>query len=167
MTAPAVRRFPRERCQDNENIYSICYVTVTAESAPPRRPAPAITEDNLFYWEAARDGRLVAQRCGSCGRLRHPPRTACPHCQSLDFEIAELSGDGEIYSYALLWHPRSPQFSYPVIAILVDLAEGIRVVSNLVGAEPRDVRIGLPVRVEFERCEGELAVPVFRPRTEA
>jgi uncharacterized protein len=142
-------------------------VTATEESAPPLRPAPAITEDNLFYWEAARDGRLVAQRCGSCGRLRHPPRAACPHCQSLEVEIAELSGDGEIYSYALLWHPRSPRFAYPVIAILVDLAEGIRVVSNLVGAEPGDARIGLPVTVEFQPCEGDLAVPVFRPSTEA
>jgi uncharacterized protein len=142
-------------------------VTAIDENAPPLRPAPAITEDNLFYWEAARDGLLVAQRCGSCGKLRHPPRTACPACQSLDIEVVQLSGDGEVYSYSLLWHPRSPRFSYPVIAILVDLAEGIRVVSNLVGAEPADVRVGLPVTVEFERCEGELAVPVFRPRTEA
>jgi uncharacterized protein len=142
-------------------------VTAIHETAPALRPAPAITEDNLFYWEAARDGRLVAQRCGSCGRLRHPPRTACPVCQSLDVEVAELSGQGEIYSYALLWHPRSPRFSYPVIAILVDLAEGIRIVSNLVGATPGDVRIGLPVTVDFERCEGDLAVPVFRPRTVA
>ena len=144
------------------------YVSVTDASVPPPvRPAPAITEDNLFFWEAARDGRLVAQRCGSCGLLRHPPRTACPACQSLDIEIARLSGDGEVYSYALLWHPRSPRFGYPVIAVLVDLAEGVRVVSNLVGIAPDEVRIGLPVTVEFEPCEGDLAVPVFRPRGEA
>lgn len=142
-------------------------MTATDEAAPSLRPAPAITEDNRFYWEAARDGRLVAQRCSSCGKLRHPPRTGCPYCQSLDFEIAELSGHGEIYSYSLLWHPRSPRFSYPVIAILVDLAEGIRVVSNLIGAEPGDVRIGLPVTVDFEPCEGQLAVPVFRIRAAA
>lgn len=139
-------------------------MTAIDERVPLLRPAPAVTEDNLFYWEAARDGRLVAQRCASCGKLRHPPRTGCPYCQSLDFEIAELSGDGEIYSYSLLWHPRSPRFSYPVIAILVDLAEGVRVVSNLVGSEPADVRIGLPVRVEFDPCDGGLAVPVFRAR---
>jgi uncharacterized OB-fold protein len=142
---------------------------VTRKEAPTPflRPAPAITEDNLFFWEAARDGRLVAQRCATCGLLRHPPRTACPACQSLDCEIAELSGDGEVYSYALLWHPRSPRFEYPVIAILVDLAEGIRLVSNLVGVSPEKVRVGLPVAVEFEPCEGGLAVPVFRPRREA
>jgi uncharacterized OB-fold protein len=139
---------------------------VTDSSAPPLRPAPAITEDNLFFWEAARDGRLVAQRCGSCGVLRHPPRTACPACQSLDIEITELSGDGEVYSYSLLWHPRSPRFSYPVIAVLVDLAEGIRVLSSLAGVAPEEVRVGLPVTVAFEPCEGDLAVPVFRPRPE-
>jgi uncharacterized protein len=143
------------------------YVTVTDTGGPLLRPAPAITEDNLFFWQAARDGRLVAQRCGSCGLLRHPPRTACPACQSLAIEIAELSGEGEVYSYSLLWHPRSPRFSYPVIAVLVDLAEGVRMVSNLVGLAADEVRIGLPVTVEFEPCEAELAVPVFRPRREA
>ncbi len=143
------------------------YVSMTDMNALSLRPAPAVTEDNLFFWEAARDGRLVAQRCGSCGLLRHPPRTACPACQSLDIEIAGLSGDGEVYSYSLLWHPRSPRFSYPVIAVLVDLAEGVRLVSNLVGVQPDEVRIGLPVTVEFEPCEGELAVPVFRPRGRA
>jgi uncharacterized OB-fold protein len=139
---------------------------MTDVSAPALRPAPAITEDNLFFWEAARDGRLVAQRCGSCGLLRHPPRAGCPACQSLDIEIAELSGEGEVYSYSLLWHPRSPRFEYPVIAVLVDLAEGIRVLSNLVGIEPGAVRIGLPVTAEFAPCAGELALPVFRPTGE-
>jgi uncharacterized protein len=142
-------------------------VTPKEATTPFPRPAPAITEDNLFFWEAARDGRLVGPRRVPCGLLQYPPRTACPACQSLDCEIAELSGDGEVYSYALLWHPRSPRFDYPVIAILVDLAEGIRLVSNLVGVSPEEVRVGLPVAVEFERCEGELAVPVFRPRSEA
>jgi uncharacterized protein len=140
---------------------------MTDMSVPALRPAPAITEDNLFFWEAARDGRLVAQRCGSCGLLRHPPRTACPACQSLDIAIAELSGEGEIYSYSLLWHPRSPRFDYPVIAVLVDLAEGVRVLSNLVGAEPAAVRIGLPVTVKFAPCEGDLALPVFRLKGDA
>jgi uncharacterized OB-fold protein len=140
---------------------------MTETSVPLPRPVPAITQDNLFFWEAARDGKLAAQRCGSCGLLRHPPRASCPACQSLDIEIAELSGDGEVYSYSLLWHPRSPRFHYPVIAILVDLAEGVRAVSNLVHAEPGEARIGLPVTVEFEPCEGELAVPVFRPRSAA
>jgi uncharacterized OB-fold protein len=140
------------------------YVTMKDTSLPSLRPSPALTEDNLFFWEAARDRRLVAQRCASCGLLRHPPRSGCPACQALDLEVVDLSGEGEVYSYALLWHPRSPRFEYPVIAVAVDLVEGIRVMSNLVGTAPAEVRIGLQVSVDFEACEGGLAVPVFRLR---
>lgn len=143
--------------------YSIYYVSTTIdESAAAVRPAPAVTEDNAFFWEAAREGRLVAQRCGACHKFRHPPAAACPACRSLDIEVVDLSGRGTVYSYSLLWHPQSPRFTYPVIAVLVDLDEGVRIASNLVGVDPDDIRIGMPVTVEFEPCEGDLAVPVFR-----
>jgi uncharacterized OB-fold protein len=125
------------------------------------RPAPVLTEDNRFFWEAAAEGRLVAQRCGACGKLRHPPRPMCPECHSLDAKIVDLAGTGTIYSYALLHHPRHPDFDYPVIAVLVDLDEGVRMVSNLVDAEPQDVRVGMPVRVTFAPTAEDLAVPVF------
>jgi uncharacterized OB-fold protein len=128
------------------------------------RPAPGLTEDNAFFWEAAREGRLVAQRCGSCGSIRHPPRPVCPACQSFDVDVVRLSGMGEVYSYSLLHHPRSPRFSYPVVVVLVELEEGVRLLSNLVDVEPADVRIGMPVRVDFAPADGDLAVPVFRPR---
>src|SRR4051794_8065334 len=106
------------------------------------RPAPIVTDDNHEFWEAARDGRLVAQQCADCGQLRHPPRPMCPYCHALDYELAELAGTGTLYSYAILHHPQHPSFDYPVIAALVDLDEGVRVVSNLVGVEPGAVRIG-------------------------
>jgi uncharacterized OB-fold protein len=125
------------------------------------RPAPVVTDDSKAFWEAARDHRLVAQRCRDCGRLRHPPRPMCPECHSIDLEIVELVGTGTVYSYAILHHPQHPAFSYPVVAALVDLDEGIRVVSNLVGVEPRDVRIGMPVKVTFEETADGMAVPVF------
>jgi uncharacterized OB-fold protein len=125
------------------------------------RPAPVLTEDNRFFWEAAAEGRLVAQRCGACGKLRHPPRPMCPECHSLDAKIVDLAGTGTIYSYALLHHPRHPDFDYPVIAVLVDLDEGVRMVSNLVDAEPQEVRVGMPVRVTFTPTAEDLAVPVF------
>jgi hypothetical protein len=128
-----------------------------------QRPAPIVTEDSAAFWDAADQGRLVAQRCAACGRLRHPPRPMCPECNSLDVEVVELSGRGVVYSYALLHHPQHPAFEYPVLAVLVDLDEGIRIVSNLVGVEPDDVSIGIPVRVEFVATDGEHHVPVFRP----
>jgi uncharacterized OB-fold protein len=130
----------------------------------PTRPAPIRTFDNDVYWQGASDGRLVGQRCGSCSALHHPPRPMCPHCHSLDLRPEALSGDGAIYSYAILHHPQLPAFDYPVIAVLVDLVEGVRVVSNLVGVDPADVRIDMPVRVTFAPTVDDGAVPVFEPR---
>jgi len=100
-----------------------------------RRPAPMVTDDSAVFWDAAAGGRLVAQRCAACGRLRHPPRPMCPDCHSLDVEVAELSGHGTVYSFAILHHPQNPAFDYPVLAVLVDLDEGVRVVSNLTGVD--------------------------------
>jgi uncharacterized OB-fold protein len=128
-----------------------------------RRPAPLLTDDNAFFWEAAAQGRLVAQGCSECGRLRHPPRPMCPHCRSLEFEVVPLSGRGSLYSYAILHHPRHPAFDYPLVAALVDLEEGIRFVSNLPGVEGRDIEIGMALEVSFEATKNGGAVPVFRP----
>lgn len=128
-----------------------------------RRPAPVLTEDNHWYWDAAKEHRLVAQRCEGCGRFRHPPRPMCPHCRSTAFELVELSGEGEVYSFSVLHHPRSPAFDYPIVAALVELAEGVRVVTNLVEVDLEDVCIGMRVAVTFAPTIDVWAVPVFRP----
>jgi uncharacterized OB-fold protein len=135
-----------------------------SDTTSPARPEPILTDDNHLFWEAAKDGRLVAQQCGSCGRLRHPPRPMCPDCHSLVFEMMQLAGTGVVYSYSFLHHPQNPAFEYPVIAALVDLDEGVRIVSNLVDVESSDVRIGLPVEVRFVPTRNDGAVPVFAPR---
>jgi uncharacterized OB-fold protein len=85
----------------------------------------------------------------------------CPTCHSLEHDIVELSGTGRVYSYSVLHHPRNPAFSYPLVAALVELDEGIRMVTNLVGIESTEVRIGMPVRVRFEATAEDRAVPVF------
>ena len=135
----------------------------TADRSAPSRPAPLLTDDNAFFWEAAIEGRLVAQRCNGCGQLRHPPRPMCPHCHSLEFEVIPLSGRGSLYSYAILHHPQHPAFDYPVTAALVDLEEGIRLVSNLSGVERNDIEIGMELEVVFAPTENGAAVPAFRP----
>jgi len=76
-------------------------------------------------------------------------------------------GTGSLYSYAVLHHPRNPQFEYPVIVALVDLDAGVRIVTNLVGVEPAAVRIGIRVSLEFEPTSDGGAVPVFRPDAQA
>ena len=88
------------------------------ETGEVSRPAPLLSDDNHFFWDAAREGRLVTQRCEDCGQLRHPPRPMCPTCHSLEFEIIDLTGEGVVYSYAILHHPQNPAFEYPVLAAL-------------------------------------------------
>jgi uncharacterized OB-fold protein len=129
------------------------------------RPAPVLTDDNAAFWQAAAEHRLVAQRCTECGRLRHPPRPMCPSCHSLAFAWVDLSGNGVVYSYSVLHHPRNPAFTYPLVAALVDLDEGIRLVTNLVAVNFENIRVGLPVRVTFEAIAHDMAVPVFEPQT--
>lgn len=127
------------------------------------RPAPRPTDDSAVYWDAVARHELVAERCAACTQLRHPPRPMCPHCHSLEWQEQRLAGTGTLYSYAVLHHPRSPAFEYPVLAALVDLDEGVRIVTNLVGTEPAEVRIGMRVEVEFEPTKNGGTVPVFRP----
>jgi uncharacterized OB-fold protein len=131
---------------------------------PTPRPAPVVTEDNAGFWAAAAEGRLVVQRCGGCRSFRHPPRPMCPACHSLEQSFVEAAGTGVLYSYALLHHPRHPAFTYPVIAALVELDEGVRLVTTLVAVEPEAVRIGMAVEVAFEAVAGDSLIPVFRPR---
>lgn len=133
----------------------------------PRRPAPIVTDDSAAFWDAADAGRLVAQRCADCGSFRHPPRPMCPHCHSLRVDIVELAGTGTVYSYAILHHPQNPAFDYPVLAVLVDLDEGIRMVSNIVGVDKDDIRIGMRVGVEFTPTAGGHRVPVFHALADA
>lgn len=128
------------------------------------RPAPILTDDNRLFWEAAKESRLVAQKCVVCGRLLHPPRPMCPFCHSLEMTTVDLAGTGVVYSYAILHHPQHPAFAYPLVAVLVELDEGVRVLSNLVQTDPGDVRIGLPVEVRFAPTRNDQAVPVFVPR---
>ena len=143
----------------------MCKVQRAEESqiAPELRPGPILTEDNRIFWEAAAQGCLVAQRCRGCGRLHHPPRPMCPVCKSLEFDAEKLSGTGLVYSYAVLHHPRSPKFTYPLIVALVELDEGVRLLTNLVGLEPPDVHIGMLVRVTFAPTDDEMFLPVFAP----
>lgn len=128
----------------------------------PSRPRPTVTDDIAFFFEGAKQGRLLIQRCAACGRLRHPPVPMCAGCRSLDRDTVEASGRGTVYSYVVVHHPQVPAFDYPLVVALVELEEGIRLVSNLVGVDPQHVRIGLPVEVEFTAFDEELTLPQFR-----
>jgi uncharacterized OB-fold protein len=125
----------------------------------PPRPRPSITHDNAFFFEGAKQGKLLIQRCAGCGMLHHPPRAAC----ECDWETVEASGRGTVYSYVVNHYPQVPAFDYPLPVGLIELEEGVRIVSDIIGIDPADIRIGMPVHVEFVPLDDELTLPLFRP----
>lgn len=127
------------------------------------RPRPGVHRDNLFFWEGVRRGELLIQRCAECGRLRHPPSPMCPGCRSLAADAVKASGRGTIYSFCKPREPQLPDFDPGYVVVLVELAEGTRLVANLVGIDPAEVHIGLPVEVEFVAVDPGLTLPMFRP----
>ena len=127
------------------------------------RPAPSMTPDTQFFWDGVREHRLLIQRCCGCGALRHPPRPMCPRCNSVVWDTVESAGRGAVFSFVMPHHPQYPWFEYPYIVALVDLDEGTRIVSNLVGVAPDDATIGMRVEVGYEHFDDGLVLPMFRP----
>ncbi|MGH7338487.1 MAG: bifunctional MaoC family dehydratase N-terminal/OB-fold nucleic acid binding domain-containing protein, partial [Myxococcota bacterium] len=128
-----------------------------------RRPRPAQSPDNAFFWQGVAARELRIQRCSACRALHHPPGAACPRCHSLDLDYLVASGRGRVYSFVVAHHPPVPPFAYPNAIALIELDEGTRLVSNVVGIDPAQIAIGLRVRVEFTQVDDELVLPLFRP----
>jgi uncharacterized OB-fold protein len=126
----------------------------------PHVVPPVTDDDTAFFWDGVRAGRLLIQRCSSCGGLRHPPGPMCPRCLSLEWDTIEASGRGTIYSWVVSHHPTEAD-DEPRIVILVDLEEGTRLVANLRGTPWDEVANDLPVEVFFDAVDG-VTLPQFR-----
>ena len=122
------------------------------------------THDNVFWFEAAAEGRLVVQRCTDCTTLRHPPAPTCPKCRSFEWDSVESNRQGTLHSWTVVHHPQDPAFTYPLLVGLVDLDTGTRLAADF---EPTDhdlLAIGCPVEVFFaEHPRGEI-LPRLRLR---
>jgi uncharacterized OB-fold protein len=135
---------------------------------PKPRPAPGADPETEPFWNAVNEGRLLVQRCRSCGTHQLYPRWRCLRCRG-QVEWVEAGGGGTVYSFTVIRQNFSRSFRHliPYVVTLVDLDEGPRVMSNLVGCDPADVRIGMPVRVRFESVSDEASVPLFEPAAQS
>ncbi|WP_261801767.1 bifunctional MaoC family dehydratase N-terminal/OB-fold nucleic acid binding domain-containing protein [Streptomyces sp. ISID311] len=133
-----------------------------AAQPAPRRPRPVINRDNAGFWDGVARHRLLIQRCTGCRTLRFPWLPGCSRCGSPEWDTVEASGAGTVFSYVVLHHPPFPAFDPPYAVGLIELAEGVRMVSNIVGVPYNQVRIGMPVRLAFQRVDEEYELPVFR-----
>lgn len=133
------------------------------EQARPKRPRPALNRDNQFWFDAAKEHRLVIQRCTGCQALRHPPRPRCDKCGSYEWDAVDASGRGTVYSFVVNHYPQVPSFDYPLAVGLIELEEGTRLVANIVGIDPSEITVGMPVEVEFVDHDADLTLPAFHP----
>ena len=141
-------------------------MTQRAETGRVPKPAPAPTEVSQFFWDAAKEHRLMIQRCDDCAYYIHPPMVVCPKCQSDRLTPTDVSGKGTVYSFSVVQRAFHPGFAadMPYVLALVDLEEqeGVRLVTNIVECPIEALQIGMAVEATFEDREGH-TVPLFRP----
>lgn len=132
---------------------------------PDSMPPPMADGITLPWWQAAAEHRLVVQRCTACGETRLPPSPVCSECRSTDSDWQEISGRGEIYTYTCVHRPIAAGQDLPFIIAVIALEDsgGLRIISNIVDAQPDRLKIGLAVDVVWEDMSDELTLPRFRP----
>jgi uncharacterized OB-fold protein len=133
--------------------------------AEHHKPEPRPDEASMPFFEGAKQRRLMLQRCSSCGVYMWPVKPWCVNCGSAGVEWAQASGKGTLYSFALMHQVYHPAFAeeVPYNIAEIDLAEGLRILSNIIGCSNADLQIGMPLEVTFEDISDEIALPKFRP----
>lgn len=134
-------------------------------TATPGRPLPVPTPETQHFWEGTALGELRLQRCRACATTYFPPQAFCPACSADDIELVRSSGRGSLYSYVIT-HLAAPGFDAPYVIAVVELDEGPRLLTNIVGVEPDPdaLPLDLPVEVVYDLV-GQITLPMFRPRT--
>jgi uncharacterized OB-fold protein len=130
-----------------------------------RKPVPKPAPESVPYWEAAKRHRLELPRCNACGKFWFPPSQSCPDCLASDFAFKPVSGRGKVFSFVTFHRVYHPAFAgeVPYVVALVELAEGPRMLTNIVNIAPEKVVCDMPVRVVFDDVTDGVSVPKFEP----
>ena len=131
----------------------------------PKKPVPIVNPWTKPFWDAAREEKLIVQRCQDCDMHIFYPRIACPHCFSDKVEWVQASGKGTVYSYTVVTNNAPSAFiqDMPFVIAIVKLEEGVQMLSNIVECDPEDVSCYMPVEVIFEKLNQDFTLPKFRP----
>ena len=138
----------------------------TTGTTPARFEPPASPESQPF-WDASREQKLVLQWCSGCNKAIFYPREFCPTCLLADnLEWRDASGRGEVYAVSVQHKPQMPMAAYqngPYAVVIIELAEGVRMMSTMTGCDPESVTVGQPVRVAWEALSDGRHLPLFEP----
>ncbi len=130
------------------------------------KPLPVIQPWTEEFWKAAKEHKLLVQRCEACDINIFYPRKFCPECWSGDLNWTEASGRAKVFSFTVTYTGVESKFApdLPYVLAWVDLEEeGVRMLTNIVGCDPEEVQIGMDVEVIFEDISPEISLPKFRP----
>lgn len=136
-----------------------------AEERKQRKPIPRVDEESKPFWEACARHELYVQKCRRCGKVFYYPRSFCPEDLTQDLAWVRCSGRGKVYTFTVTYQNQSPGFreNLPYVMAYVELEEGVRLLTNIVGCKPEEVRIDMPVEVRFEDVTPDVSIPVFKP----
>lgn len=128
------------------------------------KPLPRLEGLSGEFYGWCRQGELRFQRCSGCGAFRHVPRSMCPRCNSMEWEWARSSGCGTVYTWTVVERALHPAFmnATPLAPVVVEMAEGVRLLSTMIDCAPQELSIGMPVEVVFEAVTPEVTLPRFR-----
>jgi len=128
-----------------------------------RPPLPELQFENVPFWTGGARGELLITRCKSCAHWIHPPLPRCPKCRSPEVAAEPVSGRARVHTFTVNRHPWFPGQQVPYVLAIVELVEqsGLRLTTRLVDIPPNAVRIGMPVRAQFEQA-GDVWLPLFR-----
>jgi uncharacterized OB-fold protein len=134
---------------------------------PYTKPIPVPQGESDFYWEKAKAHELWLRHCDDCNKAYFYPRDICPMCFSRNTSWVQASGKGTLHTFAIVHRAPTPAFrdDAPFVVAMVDLEEGPRMPTNLVGVEPdpANIKVGMAVEVAFEDITDEIALPKFKP----
>lgn len=129
------------------------------------KPLPRPSAESRPFWNAAREHRLVLQKCRACGQFWFPPSQRCIHCLSGDHDWTEVKGTGKVFSfvtYQRLYHP-GWEGEIPYVVAVIELDEGPRILSTVTGIPVEEVACDMPVRVVFDDVTPDVTLPKFAP----
>ena len=130
-----------------------------------RKPLPHINNYSKPFWEGAKRHELLIQKCKDCKKYVFYPKLVCPFCLSGNLEWIRASGHGKIYSYSVInsYQPKAFADDVPYVIAIIELDEGVRMMSNIVECDPEMVRCDMDVTVVFDDVTEEITLPKFRP----
>jgi uncharacterized OB-fold protein len=128
------------------------------------KPLPLMQGMAQQFYNHCKNGELRFQRCSKCGKWRHVPRAMCAACGSWEWEWTKSSGRGKVFTWTVVRRPMHPGFKddTPYAPVVVELAEGVRMVTWLVDVAPDDIKKDMPVEVVFDAVTPEVTLPKFR-----